>query len=38
MIDAHYGHLAADSIDAAIDRFDEYVAAERPRKGLRLVA
>jgi len=26
MIDKHYGHLAADSLDAAIDRFDRYVA------------
>ena len=28
MIDDHYGHLAADSTEAAIDRFDRYVAAE----------
>jgi integrase len=38
MIDAHYGHLAADSLDAAIDKFDRYVDTERPREGLRLVA
>jgi integrase len=38
MIDRHYGHLAADSLDAAIERFDAYVAADRPREGLRLVA
>ena len=36
MIDDHYGHLAADSIDAAIDRFDRYVAADAA--ALRLVA
>jgi integrase len=25
MIDAHYGHLAADALDAAIERFNSYV-------------
>jgi integrase len=37
MIDRHYGNLAADSIDVAIDRFDSYVVGENVAR-LRAVA